>query len=242
MAPPREEPYYGAVRSVREWARHLWTQSTHMNSDSPQHTATGSSGFSTTANPGDAATPEGLAALIELFRPYLLYVAEARMSPRLRPKAAPSDLVQQTIMEAIRDAQACRAAGEAGLRTWLRGILLHNLGDIQRRYAGTTKRQIGRELSLDDSRSGALPVDLATDRGDPPSRRLHKEEQRDCIARTLASLSQEHQRVLALYYFQGQTFDAIGEAVGKTRGAAERLVKRALKAFARQYAHQSREP
>src|SRR5690242_3318610 len=45
---------------------------------------------------------------LEGFRAYLLTVAGREMNPALRAKCGASDLVQQTLFEAVRDREACR--------------------------------------------------------------------------------------------------------------------------------------
>src|SRR6516225_2714132 len=49
------------------------------------------------------ASGEGLGALLELYRDYLGVLAQARLGARLRGIVNPSDLVQQTFLEAFRD-------------------------------------------------------------------------------------------------------------------------------------------
>ena len=46
---------------------------------------------------------EALGRLLELCRPYLTLVADQHLSPNLRAKVNPSDLVQDTCLEAHRD-------------------------------------------------------------------------------------------------------------------------------------------
>src|ERR1700689_461853 len=87
--------------------------------------------------------------LLDLYRAYLLSIANGELESELRPKAAPSDMVQDTLMEA--HGLFARFEGEEieGFRGWLRGILLNKLSRLQERYYEAQKRELGREQSLD---------------------------------------------------------------------------------------------
>src|SRR4051812_26573615 len=81
--------------------------------------------------------PADVWSLLALYRDYLTRLAAARMPPGLRAKAGPSDLVQDTLLEAHRDFARFRGRTEAEWLGWLRRILVHNLGHFERRYFGT---------------------------------------------------------------------------------------------------------
>lgn len=50
-----------------------------------------------------AGNQEQLGRLLEILRPYLLATAARNLSNQLRAKVSPSDLVQETLIEAGRD-------------------------------------------------------------------------------------------------------------------------------------------
>src|SRR4051812_35651697 len=90
---------------------------------------------------------EPLAAEPEAFRSYLLVLAEARFDAVLRGKVSPSDIVQQTLIEAHQKIGEFRG-GRPELAAWLRQILRHNLLDALRTF-GRAKRDAGREQRLE---------------------------------------------------------------------------------------------
>src|SRR5690242_13126068 len=61
--------------------------------------------------------------LLDSFRRYLLLVAGEALSLRLQAKVAPSDLVQQTLLQAHRALDDFAGTNEAQWRGWLRQIL-----------------------------------------------------------------------------------------------------------------------
>ena len=95
------------------------------------------------AQDGDA-TARG--QLLERYRKYLSSIAEAELASDLRPKAGPSDLVQDTLLEAHRYFARFDGAQGDEFRAWLRGILLNKLAQLHRHYHEAQKRAVGREV------------------------------------------------------------------------------------------------
>src|SRR5262249_37855195 len=109
---------------------------------------------------------EALGGVIESCRSYLLLVAERALAPDLRAKEGASDLVQEAMAEA--QIQAGRWTGRAEatdeLRAGLRQFPMHKIAHAARRYRGTGKRGIAREVPLamveaDPLMAGALVAD-----------------------------------------------------------------------------------
>jgi RNA polymerase sigma-70 factor (ECF subfamily) len=178
---------------------------------------------------------EARAALVNLFRPYLMHIAEARMRSWLRAKEGASDVVQQTVIEAQRDFSASEATNLAELRLWLRGILLHNLADMKRKYAGTSMRNVQRERTLGDRESRESLLRAAVDQSEPPSRAMSDADEREAVWQAMNAIRPEYREAIKLHFFDGLTFDEIGHLIDRSRGAAERLVKRAVNKFGAEY-------
>src|SRR5687767_6688375 len=94
---------------------------------------------------GDAGVTDQIAAH---YRPWLLLLARLQTEARFQGKFDPSDIVQQTLLEASRDLHQFRGSTDAELATWLRQILAHVLAH-ERRYRGTQQRDLDREVSID---------------------------------------------------------------------------------------------
>src|SRR5260370_11696283 len=66
---------------------------------------------------------------LEGFRDYLRLLARAGLDPRLQAKLDPSDIVQQSLLEAHKDLAAFRGHGPEAVRAWLRQVLARNLAN-----------------------------------------------------------------------------------------------------------------
>ena len=86
---------------------------------------------------------------LERFRSYLLILARMNLNGGPRNRIDPSDVVQQTLLEA--HAKADQFHGDsAALAAWLRQALVNNLRDT-RRALGRRKRDVRRERSLEEA-------------------------------------------------------------------------------------------
>jgi RNA polymerase sigma-70 factor (ECF subfamily) len=171
---------------------------------------------------------QALAWLLEKCRPYLLLIANEEVEPRLRAKVAPSDLVQDSLVEALRDFGRFQGNQCGDLMAWLRRILLHNLDDARRRYQGAAKRRLGSEQSLDDSGADVLGDKLVAP-DTPPVERAANLEQAAALDRALRRLPEGYQQVLVLRYREGRPFADVGAALGKSEEAAKKLWLRAVR-------------
>src|SRR5262249_1313717 len=74
---------------------------------------------------------DALGRLLDEYRPYLLGIANEEFDADLRARGGPSDLVQESLMEASRDFANFRGRQQEELLAWLRGILRNNLADFR---------------------------------------------------------------------------------------------------------------
>jgi RNA polymerase sigma-70 factor (ECF subfamily) len=175
-----------------------------------------------------AGSNEALGQALEACRGYLLLIARRHLDADLQAKGGASDLVQETFLEAQRDFGQFRGTSEAELLAWLRRLLLNNLGHFTRRYRGTGKRAVGREVapSADGSSAAAgpaLPADTPS-----PSGQAMAHEQAEALQRALERLPDDYRRVITLRYDEGQSFEEIGRRMGRSPDAARKLWARAM--------------
>lgn len=172
--------------------------------------------------------PEG--ADLERFRNYLRLLARMHMDTSPTGRIDPSDLVQETLLEAYEKRAQFRGAGDAERGAWLRAILARNVADALRAQ-GRLKRDVSRERSLEQelaSSSVRLGDWLAAD-GPSPSEHAQRHEQAIRLADVLAGLPVEQREALILHYWQGCTLAEVGERLERSPSAVAGLLKRGLK-------------
>jgi RNA polymerase sigma-70 factor (ECF subfamily) len=175
-----------------------------------------------------AGSREALGQALEACRGYLLLIARRELGPEFQAKAGASDLVQATLVDAVRDFAQFQGLTEAELLQWLRRLLLNNLADFVRHYRGTNKRQIDREVSLEGGnssaeRGGGLAGPLPS-----PSEAVMAREQAEALRRVLDRLPEDYRRVLVWRYQEERSLNEIGSLLGLTPNAARKLLLRAV--------------
>ena len=164
------------------------------------------------------------------YREYLVMLARLHLDPRLAGKLDPSDVVQQTLLDAHRKQDQLRGQTEAERAAWLRQILAHNLVDALRAF-GRTKRDVSREHSLETAleqssqRAGAW---LAAEQSSP-SQQAHRHEQAVRLADALAKLPEAQREALVLQNWHGWSLAEIGRHMDRSPAAVAGLIKRGLK-------------
>lgn len=165
-------------------------------------------------------------------RNYLVVVARAEAQSGLRAKIDPSDIVQQTLLDAHRGLDGFRGSTEAEWLGWLRRILNHNAADFVRHYIGTEKRGAHREVSLGQAGSDqpfrAPPEPAAPDA--TASQLFARHELELQVADAIASLSDDYRDVIVLRNLERLPFDEVASRMGRSRPAVQMLWLRAIRA------------
>ncbi|MGO9471667.1 MAG: sigma-70 family RNA polymerase sigma factor [Isosphaeraceae bacterium] len=185
-----------------------------------------------TAVPG--ALREANDDVIEGFRTYLLRVAERALTPELKTKEGASDVVQETLVEAHRVFHRFEGRSQEALRAWLRKLLMNQVAHVARRYRGTKKRWLGREVSLDAGLAGQdVDLALAADHTSPGGRAARREEESALIA-ALGRLPQNMRHAVLWRHHESCSFDEMGRRLGCSNVAARKLWLRALERLQRE--------
>jgi len=169
-------------------------------------------------------------AKLERYRSWLGLLARLQVKPRFRAKFDPSDIVQQTLLEAVRDWPKFRGQSEAELAVWLRKILAHVLLHEVRRFAGAQRRDVGREVSLEQAlaeSSQRLGNALAAP-GSSPSEAAGRHELELRLANALARLPADYAEVILLRNVEGLSHEEAAQRMGRGVGAVRMLWVRAL--------------
>jgi len=175
-------------------------------------------------------TRDADAGSLESFRDYLRLLARLQLDPRLRAKLDPSDIVQQTMLQAHQAWADFRGRTRAELAAWLRSILARNLSAALR-HLGRARRNLAREQSLEsalEASSMRLEAFLASEQSSP-SLRADRNEQILRLAEALATLPEAQREAVALHHLQGWPLAKIAEHLGRTPPAVMGLLHRGLK-------------
>jgi RNA polymerase sigma-70 factor (ECF subfamily) len=176
------------------------------------------------------ADPDKLA--VERFRTYLLVLARLQLGAQAGPRLEPSDVVQQTLMDAHRDRAQFHGGTSAEMAAWLRRLLACNLADAQRALV-RGKRDVRRERSLEDAlanSSARLEGLLAADGSSPSQQAAHNEDVLR-LADALEALPEAQREAIVLHYWQALPVAAVAERLGRTPAAVAGLLQRGLKAL-----------
>jgi RNA polymerase sigma-70 factor (ECF subfamily) len=177
------------------------------------------------AQQGDAAA---LGRILEVFRPYLLTVANRELPDGLLAKCGGSDLVQESLLDAHRGFAGFDGDRPDELRVWLRGILRHNLKDWVRRFGDSTRRSLERERSLQDGEAGRLLAARLIDPDPTPGTSAAEREEAAAIDAALDRLTADERAAIILRNREHLGWDEVGQTLGRSADAARMLWKRAI--------------
>lgn len=166
----------------------------------------------------------------EQYRSYLRLLASIQMSSQLRGKLDPSDIVQQTFLQAHQARGTFRGESEAELAGWLRKILIRTLLHAIRDYA-RAKRDVALERSLqeDVGRSSARWEEWLQGDQSTPSHCAQRNEQLRHLADAMEGLPEAQGEAVELYYWQKLTVSQIAEQMGRSPDAISGLLRRGLR-------------
>ncbi len=187
----------------------------------------------TSAIAGDG---EALGRVLELFRNYLRLLARDQIDRRLRGKADPSDVVQDTFLYAHQAFSDFRGTTEAEMLGWLRRILASKLKDLVRRFCETQRRDVGLERRLGEEldQTSRFVQELAA-AGSSPSGRASGREQAVLVADAVAQLPPDYRDVIMLRHMQGLTFPEIARRMGRSEASVKNLWVRAVSQLRRSF-------
>src|SRR6476660_4836378 len=156
-----------------------------------------------------AGSREALGQVLEAARQYLLGIARQEFDSDLRAKNSPSDLVQETFVEAQRAFGQLQGDTEGELLAWLRQLLLHRVGKLRRSFRDTQKRRLAREVALGGDGSSGGPAGGLAANLPSPSGQAMEHEQDEALRAALGRLPDDYRRVIALRYQEQLPFEAI---------------------------------
>jgi RNA polymerase sigma-70 factor (ECF subfamily) len=167
---------------------------------------------------------------LEHYRDYLHLLARLHLSPRLRGKLDPSDIVQQTLLKAHAHRDEFRGQQPEQRAAWLRQILANLLADALRAFGGA-KRDVALEQSLDEAfrQSSAQLEAFLNPAPSSPSQHVIRDEELHRLAAGLAQLPDDQRTAIELHHLQGWSVAEVADHLGRTEAAVAGLLRRGLR-------------
>jgi RNA polymerase sigma-70 factor (ECF subfamily) len=189
-----------------------------------------------------AGQTEALGELCALYRNYLRMVVRTGLGPRLRERVELSDVVQEALVEVVRQFPQFTGQSEAALVGWLRRLVGQKLADLGRYHSRVKRAGEATALPLDAApeagwarpgeESGRL-LDMLALSQTSPSQAASKREQLVLLADAFAGLPDQEADVLWLYYTENLSFESIGQRLALSRKSVRGIYARGLKLLKR---------
>jgi len=173
---------------------------------------------------GDAQAFE---RLFTRHRPFLRQLIELRMDARLSARVDPSDVVQETQLDAFRRMKDYLKRQPMPFRLWLRKTACERLLKIERRHLQAGRRALAREVQLPDRSSLALAQRLLA-AAPGPDQQLERHELARALRQALARLADADREILFMRNFEGLSNQETALLLGVDPDAASKRHGRAL--------------
>jgi RNA polymerase sigma-70 factor (ECF subfamily) len=172
---------------------------------------------------------DDLGQRLERYRDYLRLLARLQIDPRLRAKLDPSDVVQQTLLNAWRCLDQLRGKSKGELAAWLRRILANNLAQELRRFT-----RPGHNIRLEQSLQGALEKSslclekILGDKQPSPVQEAERTEWSLRVAAALAELPDDQRTAIEMRYFDVLALADISRYMNRTEKSVAGLLRRGI--------------
>ncbi len=180
------------------------------------------------ATGGDAAAQE---LLLLRYRDRLKRMVRLRIDPRVAVRVDPSDVVQETLIEASRKLAVYFEQPPIPFYPWLRQIAWQRLIDTCEKHVSAQKRSVVREQrwspDLPDDSVMQL-VDCLVHSGTTPSRAVMRKELRGHVRAALDQLGPRDREVLLLRYLEEMSTSEIAAVLEITEAGVKSRHRRAL--------------
>jgi RNA polymerase sigma-70 factor (ECF subfamily) len=160
-------------------------------------------------------------------RPGLLEFVSRRLDPRVRARLDPSDIVQETQLEAYRRMDDYLERRPMPYHVWLRKTAYERLLKLRRHHVEAARRSVVREFGLPD-RSSLLLARPFLDRRSSPSQQLARGDLTRRVRQALAELPERDREVLLMRIVDELPYREIGHILDLDPAAARKRHGRAL--------------
>jgi RNA polymerase sigma-70 factor (ECF subfamily) len=171
-----------------------------------------------------------LAELLNLYRNYLAILARVHIDTTLQAKADPSDLAQETCLQAARDFPQFRGSTEAEFTAWLRKILAHRGIAMIRHYKGAKRRDVTREeqITAEIDLSAQVLARVPVSPHYSPSQSAARRETAVLLADALATLPGHYRDALVLHHLEQRPLADVAKRMDRSVDSVKKLLARGL--------------
>lgn len=169
-------------------------------------------------------------AFDELFarhRETLRWAVELRLDVKMRSRVDPSDVVQETHLEAYQRFKDFLERRPMPFRLWLRKTAYERLLKIQRFHLRTARRAVGREVPLADQ-SSILLADRLLTQTPSPSQHITRKELCRRLRLAVSQLPPSGREILFMRSFEGLSYHEIACVLDIDPATARKRYGRAL--------------
>lgn len=183
-----------------------------------------------------AGSQECFGRLLHVYRNYLRLLVTSQLERKLQSRVSPSDIVQETFLEANRDFDSFCGSSSREFCAWLRQILVNNLHRVVEQHVLAKKRDVRREISLEAlasslEQSTARLESILPDPGTSPSSNVQQLELEVVLADKLIELPADYREVIVLRHIEALPFEEVAKRMGRSAGAARMLWLRAIQSL-----------
>lgn len=177
---------------------------------------------------GDVAASE---ELLGLYRPYLRLAAGVRLPKLFQKRMDASDIVQQTLLDAVRGLPEFRGCSEPEFTAWIMRLLERNVMQCVRDNT-LGKRDVRLEHNWTDA-SGSAQLIWASLAGDGPSpmSSVFRGEAALYLAMAIDQLPADQRQAIEMRYIGQLSLQEISEQMERSLGSVAGLIRRGIEAL-----------
>lgn len=166
------------------------------------------------------------------YRAWLRLIVAQGISGKFQAKIDPSDVVQQTIVQAIENWPSFRGSTERELMAWLRTILSRRVLQSMREFK-TQRRNIDREWAIDQAvHSSAQALEnLPCIQSPHPIDQVIGAERLLRMCDALETLPESQKLAITLHHFETKSIAEVADIMQRSPASVAGLLKRGMRSL-----------
>jgi len=179
-------------------------------------------------NAGDRSV---LSELFEIYRERLKVMVRLRMDRRIVGRVSPSDILQETVLEATRRIDAYLEKPNMPFHLWIRFLAGQQLLTAHRRHLGTKRRNAAQEISIFGGTPQASSEYIAAQlvgHLTSPSQAVVRDEMAEKLQQALSQMDPIDREILTLRHVEEFSNNEVAQLLELKKSAASNRYVRAL--------------